>query len=225
LFIVSSFRRRGQEHVMFELSPRRMDAICLRRLTVPFLILLIAAAPARGAVATDVIVSADRSTSSTTITSPSFSTIAANELLLAFISSDGASTNVTVTGISGAAATWTLVQRTNVQLGTAEIWRALAPAALSNVTVRATISQSVAASITVVTFTGVDASGTNGSGAIGATATRNANPGAPGGSLVTTRANSWVFGVGTDWDRAVARTVGANQTMVHQYLATVGDTY
>src|SRR5205814_46366 len=35
----------------------------------------------------------------------------------------------------------------------------------------------------------------------------------------------WVFGVGTDWDHATGRTVGSNQTVVHQYLATVGDTY
>jgi hypothetical protein len=34
-----------------------------------------------------------------------------------------------------------------------------------------------------------------------------------------------VFGVGVDWDTATARTLGPGQTMVHQYLATVGDTY
>ena len=53
----------------------------------------------------------------------------------------------------------------------------------------------------------------------------NANPGAPTATLVTTRNNSWVFGVGNDWDNAISRTVPAGQTMVHQYLATVGDTY
>ena len=31
--------------------------------------------------------------------------------------------------------------------------------------------------------------------------------------------------VGNDWDNAAARTVGPNQTLVHQYLATVGDTF
>jgi hypothetical protein len=31
--------------------------------------------------------------------------------------------------------------------------------------------------------------------------------------------------VGNDWDNASNRTVGANQGMVHQYLATIGDTY
>jgi hypothetical protein len=44
-------------------------------------------------------------------------------------------------------------------------------------------------------------------------------------TLVTTRDNAWVFGVGNDFDRAVARTPGAGQSLVHQYLASIGDTY
>jgi hypothetical protein len=186
--------------------------------------LLFTAAPA-WALATDVIVSTNRSTSVSNITSPSFSTTSAAELLLAFVAADAKSPGITVTSMSGAGLTWVLVRRTNVQLGTAEIWRAFAPAKLSGVTVRANLSQSVAASITVVTFIGADTSGTNGAGAIGATGSGNANPGAPSASLVTTRDNSWVFGVGNDFDNAIVRTVPANQTMVNQYLATVGDTY
>jgi hypothetical protein len=35
-----------------------------------------------------------------------------------------------------------------------------------------------------------------------------------------------VYGVGNDWDGAVARTVGASQEIVHQWLDTVvGDTF
>ena len=34
-----------------------------------------------------------------------------------------------------------------------------------------------------------------------------------------------VWGVGNDWDKATARTIGSGQTMVDQYLASVGDTY
>ena len=79
--------------------------------------------------------------------------------------------------------------------------------------------------MTVVTFTGTDTTGTSGSGAIGNTASVSAASGAPAASLVTTRNGSWVFGVGDDWDNATARTLGPNQTMVHQYLASVGDTY
>ena len=61
--------------------------------------------------------------------------------------------------------------------------------------------------MTIVTFSNVDTSGTNGSGAIGATATANSIGGAPSATLATTRNNSWVFGVGTDYDTATARTV------------------
>jgi hypothetical protein len=173
----------------------------------------------------DKTVSTDRSTTATSITSPTFSTTAPNELLLAFVSTDGSTSGLTVTGVSGGKLTWSLVKRTNTQLGTAEIWRALATTTLTNASVSATLSQSVAAAITVVTFTGVDTSGAGGSGAIGATGSGTATAGAPTASLTTTRNNSWVFGVGNDWDTATARTLGSNQTMVHQYLATVGDTY
>jgi hypothetical protein len=175
--------------------------------------------------AIDKTVSTDRSSKGTSIASPAFSTVAANELLLAFVATDANSSGITVSGVTGAGLTWSLVKRTNTQLGTAEIWRAFAPTTLASATVTATLSQSVAASITVVTFTGADATGMGGSGAIGAASTNNANPGAPTASLITTRSNSWVFGVGNDWDNGIGRTIGANQTMVHQYLATIGDTY
>ena len=177
--------------------------------------------------AIDKTASKDRGTGAKTIVTPAFTTSAANELLLAFVAADnsGSGTNTTVTGITGGSLTWTLVRRTNTQYGTAEVWRAFAPTVLTNATVTATTSVSVAASITVVTFTGVNTTGTGGSGAIGATGSANAASGAPSASLTTTQANSWVFGVGNDWDNATARTVPAGQTMVHQYLATVGDTY
>ena len=130
-----------------------------------------------------------------------------------------------MTGVTGAGLTWALVGRTNVQSGTSEIWRAFAPARLSAVTVTATLSQPAVSSLTIAGFANVDTSGTNGSGAIGATASTSAKPGAPSATLTTTRANSWVFGVGNDYDNAVARTPGPNQVMVHQALPAVGDTY
>jgi len=197
--------------------------LTIRRALGLFLIVA-ATTPVWGAIAIDQVKSTDRSTSSTTVASPAFSTTAANELLLAFVSSDAKTAGITAS-VTGAGLTWALVRRTNAQLGTAEIWRAFAPSTLANVTVTATLSQSVAASITVVTFTGTDTTGTSGSGAIGANASASASSGAPTASLVTTRNGSWVFGVGDDWDNATARTLGANQTMVHQYLASVGDTY
>jgi hypothetical protein len=151
-----------------------------------------------------------------------------NELLLAMIASDVSSTsgpNNSVTSMTGGGLTWVLVRRTNTQRGTAEIWRAFAPAPLSNVTATANLAISAVSSITVMSFPGVNTSGTNGSGAIGATGTGNANPGAPTASLVTAQSNSLVIGVGSDWDNAIGRTVGPNQVMVHQYLAPIGDTY
>jgi hypothetical protein len=168
----------------------------------------------------------DRGTKATTIVSPALSTTKPNELLLAFVATDYLSgTNTTVTGVTGAGLTWTLVKRTNTQSGGSEIWRAFTPSTVSGATVTATLSQSVAASMTVVSLTGVDTSGTGGAGAIGATGTGNAKTGAPTASLTTTRNNSWVFGVGNDYDNGIARTPGASQVVVHQYLSTSGDTY
>jgi hypothetical protein len=50
--------------------------------------------------------------------------------------------------------------------------------------------------------------------------------GAPSATLTTTQPGSWVFGVGDDWDNAIARTVGSNQTMVNQNVYSAGgDTF
>ena len=186
----------------------------------------ICANSASAAIATDVTISKDQSSATTTVATAGFSTAAGNELLLAFIATDNVtSTNTTVRSVTGGGLTWTLVRRTNVQRGTAEIWRAFASSVLSNATVTATLSQAVYSSLTVMSFTGVDVSGTNGSGAIGATGTGNANPGLPSATLVTTRGGSLVLGVGNDFDRAIARAPGAGQIVVHSYLAPIGDTY
>ena len=127
--------------------------------------------------------------------------------------------------IAGGALTWVLVKRSNVQSGSSEIWRAYAANPLSGVGITATLSQKVFASITVMAFAGTDPSGTNGSGAVGATASTNASRGAPTASLVTTRNNSWVFGVGNDFDNPLPRTPGSGQSLVHQDEPSVGDTY
>jgi len=101
----------------------------------------------------------------------------------------------------------------------------MATSPLSNVRVSATLSQSVTSSITVMSFKGVDTTGTNGSGAIGAIGSGNASVGLPTASLLSTRNNSWVFAVGNDYDAASARSPASAQTIVHQYLAPTGDTY
>jgi hypothetical protein len=179
-----------------------------------------------GTLAIDVTVSKDATTKATTVTSPAFSTSSGNELLLAFVASDYLSgANTTVTGVTGGSLTWALVKRTNTQSGTAEIWRAFAPAVLANATVTATVSQSVLSSITVVSFIGADSSGSSGSGAIGAIGGASAASGAPTATLTTTRNNSWVVGVGNDFDNAIARTLGTGQILIHQILTSSGDTY
>jgi hypothetical protein len=179
-------------------------------------------------VAIDTTVTSDVASASTSITSSAFSTTLGNELLLAFVGGDSTASDppATVASVTGAGLTWQLVQRTNVQLGTAEIWRALAPAPLTNATLTANFATNApeTSSITVIAFSGVDFSGTNGSGGIGATASGSSGSGAPSATLVTTRNNSLVFGIGYDWDGAVARTPNTGQSLIHQFLSPDDDT-
>jgi hypothetical protein len=148
----------------------------------------------------------------------SVSTTAAGERLVAFVSADSSTGGGQRATVSASGLAWTLVQRANSQLGTAEIWTATAATALSNVNVTSTLSQGgYYQSMTVVAFAG--ASG------IAASAAASGASGAPTVTLTSTKAGSLVFGVGTDWDTATARTLGSDQTLIHQYLAPVSDTY
>ena len=184
------------------------------------------AAPVWASLGIDVSVSADRGTANNAVSTAAFSTASGNELLLAFVAMDYHSgANTTVTGVTGGGLNWALVARSNVQSGSSEIWRAFAPSPLSGATVSAALSQKVQSTISVVSFTGADTTGVGGSGAIGATATANGSSGAPSASLTTTRAGSFVFGVGNDFDNAIPRTLGAAQTLIHQFLSPAGDTY
>src|SRR5262249_2422398 len=178
--------------------------------------LVVSTGPTSTAPIVDQVVFADGSGTRTT---PQFSTAAPNELLVAFVGSDGPDPGTQAVTITGAGLTWTLVRRANTQAGTAEVWQAHATARLTNVTVRST-PRAVGSrqSLTVVSFLG--ASG------IGATAAAAAASGAPNVPLLTTAANAVVYGVGNDVDRAVARTLGPNQLMVHQAVArALSDTF
>jgi len=175
--------------------------------------------PATSSLSIDKVVSTHQSTAASTISAPAFSTAGPNELLVAFITSDGGTTQ-TISGVSGGGLTWTLRQRTNARAGTSEIWQAVAPSTLTNVTVTATRSSgSYQGAITVASFIGANTS------VNGAVATANAASGAPSIKLTTTRANSMVWAVGNDWDNATARTVGTGQTKVDEFLAPAGDTF
>jgi Domain of unknown function (DUF4082)/Bacterial Ig domain/Glycosyl hydrolases family 16 len=174
-------------------------------------------------IAIDANVSTHQSANGSSIASPAFSTAQANEVLVAFVSSDGpnAAASQSISAVSGAGLTWKLRQRTNGQAGDAEIWQATATAVLKNVTVTATRSSgSYQGAIDVVSFVGASTTAT------GATGTQSAASGAPTVSVTTTVANSWVWAVGNDWSTSTARTIGAGQTMLDQYLdGGSGDTF
>jgi hypothetical protein len=153
-----------------------------------------------------------------TVTTPTFTTAAANEVVLAFVSGDGPTALGQTATVSGGGLTWTLVKRANAQAGTSEVWKATASAVLTNATVTAKLNKTgFDLSLTVVSF---GASGT------GASVGSSNGTGAPSVSLTTTAAGSRTYGVGNDWDSATARSLGAGQSMVHQWVdSAVGDTF
>ena len=186
---------------------------------------LLACQQASAAITRDALASFPQNASKT-VRSPAFTISSGQELLLAFISADQlTSPNTTVQSVTGGGLTWALVVRTNAQSGTSEIWRAFASSAMTNVQVSANLSQSVASSITVMSFTGVNISGPNGSGAIGAVGSGHASSGGPSASLITTQNNSLTVGVGNDFDNAMSRTPLAGQNLINQSLSSSGDTY
>jgi hypothetical protein len=170
--------------------------------------LVVSSGPAATSFAVDTTVFSDGT--GTRVTNP-FTTATAGELLVAFVASDGPTASSQTVTVSGAGLDWSLVTRTNTQLGTAEIWAATASLPLVNATVTAT--QSVGGfdqSLTVMAFTGA--------GGVGASAADGGRRTAPGVSLTTTAAGSLVFGVGVDPDRKIARTPGTDQTLVHEWV-------
>ncbi|MGV1007644.1 MAG: fibronectin type III domain-containing protein [Dermatophilaceae bacterium] len=179
----------------------------------------VAAAAATGLVV-DTQVATHQSAAATTISSPAMTTSQTGELLLAFVMSDGgASAKQSFSSVSGGDLSWRLRQRANGRKGTSEIWQAVASAPVTNMAVRATRSNgSYAGSIVVTAITGAS---TDVDGATSAAGGRSA----PTATLTPTKAGSWVWGVGNDWDKAVARSVGAGQTMADEYLAPVDNTY
>jgi hypothetical protein len=155
-----------------------------------------------------------------TLASPALTTPTAGDVLVAFVGMDGPSgaggQSATVTG---AGLTWTLVKRSNTQAGTSEIWSAKAAGTLTNQTVTATpLRSGFDGSLTVIAYR--NAAGTGVAGAAGAPS------GAPDIYLPGIGTGSWVFAVGNDWDRAVARTPVAGQQLQDQWVDTsAGDTF
>jgi hypothetical protein len=184
---------------------------------------LLAAYRAQAAgLAVDASVQTHQGSPASSITSDAISTTAGGDLLVAFIASDGPNqaSGQSIVSVAGGGLAWKLARRENAQAGTAEIWEAVAPVALRNVSVTATRSvPGYEGSIDVVAFSGADTVAT------GAAAGANGASGPPSVTLTATRAGSWVWGIGNDWDQALPRTVGGGQTLVDQYLAPANDTY
>jgi hypothetical protein len=151
------------------------------------------------------------------IASPPLSTTSANELILAFVSSDGPATGAqSVAAVSGAGLTWSLVARANTLPGTAEIWQAYATTRLTGASIAAVFTNSGhGGSMTVAAFSGAAA-------AAGATAVGGAASGAPQVPVTAPKARSVVWAVGHDPDQAVPRTPLAGQTVVHEFLDPAG---
>jgi len=173
-------------------------------------------------------VTRNNTTPNTTITSPGFA-VAANTLLVAFISTDGnaTGTNIVVNGVnnnnSAPALTWTRAQRANTQRGTSEIWYAFSPTARASITVVGVLSQSQVAQMTVVGFTGAQNTLAGAATAITSKATGVA--GDPSLTLTTTKPNSWIFGVGNDWDNRKVVTANAGSTIIAQSPTAITDTF
>jgi len=163
----------------------------------------------------DVSVSVDGTNA---VTTASFHTALPGELLLAFVASDGPTSAAQTVTVSGAGLTWTLAGRANSQLGTAEIWRTTASSVVTGTVSSTQARTGYDQSLTVVAI--------QGSSGVGASTAAGAGSGAPTVNLVTTKTGSLVFGVGNDWDNAIARMLGANQVMQHQWVDTrVNDTF
>lgn len=171
--------------------------------------------------AEDARVSADGTTDSGVVTAAGITTTAPNTTLVAFVGTDGPSTpSSQTTTVTGGGLTWTLVKRANTQYGASEVWAANAADVLSNASVTATqtVKGNYHQSLTVIAY--------RGSAGIGASAAAHAPSGAPTISLTTTKDASIVVGSGNDWDSSTARTIGAGQTLIHEYRDTVlGDDF
>src|SRR5260370_11505274 len=102
--------------------------------------------------------------------------------------------------VNGAGLSWTLLKRSNVQSGTAEIWVAKSIDPLKNVTVisQPGIGTSYHGSLTVIAFTNA-----SGPGVVGQS---SAPSGAADIYLPGVSAGDWVFAVGNDWGNAITRT-------------------
>lgn len=136
------------------------------------------------------------------------------ELLLAAASADIGSGTQAVT-VTGGGVTWTRAVQENVQMGDAEIWTASGTVTGQAVSASASTA-GFNVELTVMAFQNAK------TGAVGKAA---AAGGAPTVSVTATASGSNVYGVGFDWDHAIARTMAANNVLDNQDLTASGDTH
>lgn len=137
-----------------------------------------------------------------------------NEMVILFIGADGPGTNDgDVTSVSGGVS-WNKDLSSNAVLlgsggfgGLTSIWHGFANSVVSGQTVTITFSSSAVGPrwAALFAFTGSDS-------VVGATARNGGASGAPSQNLITTRDNSWVWGVIWDWSNNVTPVLGSNQT-------------
>jgi hypothetical protein len=155
-----------------------------------------------------------------TLRTPGLTTPTAGDELVAFVAMDGpnAAQQQRAT-LTGGGLTWTLVKRSDSQAGVAEIWSAKPTGTLTSQAITATpLKSGYDGLLDVIAFRNARDVGI--AGASGAAS------GPPDIYLPGIGTGSWVFAVGNDWDRAVARTPVAGQTLQHQWVDTgIGDTY
>jgi hypothetical protein len=155
-----------------------------------------------------------------TLTATALTTAVAGEQLVAFVAADGPlGAALQRTTVTGGGLTWSLVKRSDSQAGVSEIWTARATAKLTNASVTATpLRAGFDGLLHVIAYR--NAAGVGVAGASGAPS------GAPDIYLPGVAAGSWVFAVGNDWDRAVARTPVTGQVLQRQWIdSAVGDTF
>jgi flagellar hook assembly protein FlgD/PKD repeat protein len=161
---------------------------------------------------TDVTVSADQGTGSTSLTSPPLSTSSNGELLVAYVSAGGPKSGTQlVTSISGAGLHWTRVARANLGGGTAEVWKAWAVRPVVHSAVTAKLKNDADGSITVAAYVGATRNINQSAAASGLSAT-------PMARLVTARCNSLVLAVGHDQTHDAAPVPVAGQSLAHSFL-------
>jgi hypothetical protein len=148
----------------------------------------------------------------TSTASEPVSTNVANELVVAFVGSDGPKNGSQSSTVSGGGLTWHKAGAQNKGLGgAAEVWWAIAPTKITKQTITATASiKGYDEELTVVTFQNAPG--------IGAVGTNYSTSGAPKVTVTTTRPDSWVWATANDWGAAALRKVPIGQNAWIQVL-------